>query len=168
MITVPVSRATSPSAAVDFPGTSSAKSKFLWSSVWQKYCDLKSSGRQTICAPCLAASRINSNARPRFFSGSAPQRIWINPIFVMSSGSRDISRFFENSKRFLDFARNDNSVTESLFHRISWDDFDALDHHAFGRLARFAHAVLGHLDVTDFLQHILAFDQFAKGGVLVI
>src|SRR6266480_529284 len=134
MISVPVCRATSPSAAVDFPGTSSAKSKFLWSSVWQKYCDRKSSGRQTISPPCLAASRISSIARERFFY----------------------------------FARNDNSVTVSLLHRISRHDFDALDHDAFGRFARFAHAVSGDRNITDFLEHILAFNQFTKGCVLMV
>src|SRR5512133_2941648 len=55
-----------------------------------------------------------------------------------------------------------------LFHRISWHDFEALDHHAFGRFARLAHAIFGHRNLTNFLQHILAFNQFAKGRVLMV
>ena len=52
---------------VDFPGISSASSKFLCSSVWQKYCDRKSSGRQTICAPCFAASRMKLHCAHKIF-----------------------------------------------------------------------------------------------------
>src|SRR5215467_13587488 len=39
-------------------------------------------------------------------------------VFCHVERSRDISRFSENSKRFLDFARNDNGWP-SLFHRVS-------------------------------------------------
>src|SRR2546421_12681096 len=83
MITTPSSRESFSSSDVDFPGTSSASSKFLWCSVWQKYCDRKSSGRQTIAAPFLAASRMKSSAREKFFSGSAPHRICTRAIFVV-------------------------------------------------------------------------------------
>src|SRR5438105_12087059 len=85
MITMPSSRASSPRTNVDFPGTASARSKFLWSSVWQKYCDRKSSGRQTISAPFLAASRMKSIAREKLFSGSAPQRICTSATFVIGN-----------------------------------------------------------------------------------
>ena len=78
------SPANSLSAEVDLPGISSASSKFLWSSVWQKYWERKSSGRQTIPAPFLAASRMKSRAREKFFSGSAPQRICTSAAFILS------------------------------------------------------------------------------------
>src|SRR6266571_9278260 len=84
-IATPSSPANSLRAEVDLPGISSANSKFLWSSVWQKYCDRKSSGRQTIAAPFLAASRMNSIAREKFFSGSTPQRICTSATFVVSA-----------------------------------------------------------------------------------
>src|SRR4029077_8321729 len=57
---------------------------------------------------------------------------------------------------------------QQLLPRISRHYVDALDHHAFGRFARFTHAVPGHRSVTDFLEHVLAFNQFAKGRVLMI
>src|SRR5207237_10664690 len=83
-IATPSSPANSLSAEVDLPGISSASSKFLWSSVWQKYWERKSSGRQTIPAPFLAASRMKSRARENFFSESAQQRICTSATFVLS------------------------------------------------------------------------------------
>src|SRR5216684_5446561 len=53
-------------------------------------------------------------------------------------------------------------------HGIRRHDFDALDHDAFGRFARFAHAVFYHRSVTDFLQHIVAFNEFAERRVLMV
>src|SRR6266576_4426713 len=54
---------------------------------------------------------MNSVARVKFFSGSGPQRIWMSAIVDLRSvnveRSRDISKYFSNRERFLDFARND-------------------------------------------------------------
>src|SRR5664279_3800865 len=61
------------------PGTDSARSKAAGSSVWQKYCDRKSSCRQIICAPLAAASRIRHSALARFSLGSSEQAIWMRP-----------------------------------------------------------------------------------------
>ena len=75
MSTVPVSRATSASAAVLGPGIGSARSKLAWSSVWQKYWLRNSSGRQISWAPSRAAARMRSSARARLSAGSVEQRI---------------------------------------------------------------------------------------------
>src|SRR5438270_812089 len=58
------------------------KDKLSWFSDWQKYRERNNSGRQTICAPFLAASPINSMACARFASGSGPQRICTSAICV--------------------------------------------------------------------------------------
>ncbi len=79
----PVSRATSASFAVDRPGISSERSKSASSSRWQKYCVRKSSGRHTICAPSVAASRTCLIADEKFASGSAPMRICASAIVYL-------------------------------------------------------------------------------------
>src|ERR687889_552871 len=56
--TTPSSAARAPRRSVLGPGIGSARSKNLWSSIWQKYWLRKSSWRQTICAPRAAASRM--------------------------------------------------------------------------------------------------------------
>src|SRR5437773_7436980 len=66
-------------ASVLGPGTGSARAKYLWSSLWQKYCERKSSCVQMICAPALAA---RSAARKVFFEfapGSGEQAVWTRP-----------------------------------------------------------------------------------------
>ena len=55
-----------------------------------------------------------------------------------------------------------------LFDRTSRHDVDLVDHDALSRLTHFAHAVLGHGRITDFSQHIIAFNQFAERRVLMI
>src|SRR2546422_9985918 len=80
------SRASFVSASVEGPGIVSANEKLSWFSDWQKYCERNNSGRQTISAPLLAASSINSRAWARFASGSRPQRICTSAIFVIPSG----------------------------------------------------------------------------------
>ena len=61
------------------PGIGSARPKFAWSSVWQKYWLRNSSCRQTICAPFRAASPMPAIAFCRFSSGSVLQRICTRP-----------------------------------------------------------------------------------------
>ena len=61
------------------PGMGSARSNVARSSVWQKYCERKSSWTQIICAPLPAASRIRHSALARFSLGSSEQAIWIRP-----------------------------------------------------------------------------------------
>src|SRR5207237_8202406 len=68
----------------------------------------------------------------------------------------------------LDFSTSPDMMVNYLLHGIRRHDFDALDHDAFGRFARFAHAVSGHLCVTDFFQNIIAFDQLAERRVLMV
>src|ERR1700735_72854 len=65
-MTVFVFCATRPKASVVGPGTDSANSKFAVSSRWQKYCERKSSGRQTTWAPARAASSMREVACARF------------------------------------------------------------------------------------------------------
>src|SRR5579859_2963501 len=75
----PAARAACESFSVVGPGMGSARSNREASSRWQKYCVRKSSGRQTTCAPRLAAACTCSTARFKFSSGSAPQRSWTRP-----------------------------------------------------------------------------------------
>src|SRR6516165_4568058 len=87
MTTARVSFATRASASVEGPGIGSARSKLAWSSVWQKYCERKSSGRQITCAPALAASRTRATARSRLSRGSVEQRIWTRPRVKVCGGA---------------------------------------------------------------------------------
>jgi len=50
-----------------------------------------------------------------------------------------------------------------LFHRIARDDFDADDAHAFVRTILRMRRRRG-----DLFQHVVAFDQFAERGVLMV
>ena len=54
----------------DGPGIGSARSNRAASSCWQKYGPRNSSGRQTTCAPCLAASAMAASAFARFVGAS--------------------------------------------------------------------------------------------------
>src|ERR1700691_3605378 len=74
-MTVFVSCATRPNASVVGPGTASANSKFAVSSRWQKYCERKSSGKQTTWAPERAASSMREVACARFSAALAPTAI---------------------------------------------------------------------------------------------
>ena len=65
--------------AVLGPGIGSASLKYSWSSLWQKYCERKSSCVQMICAPRRAAAAMRSRVRAKFSSGSGEQRDWISP-----------------------------------------------------------------------------------------
>src|SRR5207302_2503328 len=47
-------------------------------------------------------------------------------------------------------------------HRICRYDVDLLDRHSCGRLAHFAHAVSRHQCVADFLEHVIALNQFSE------
>src|ERR1700720_1981596 len=55
-----------------------------------------------------------------------------------------------------------------LLHRIRRHDFHAFDHHALRRLAHFALCISLDWGVADFVEHIIAFDQFAERRVLPI
>src|SRR5450432_4203303 len=87
MTTTRASLATRASASVDGPGIGSARSKLAWSSVWQKYCERKSSGRQMTRAPAAAASRTRAMARSRLSRGSAEQRICTRPRLKVCGGA---------------------------------------------------------------------------------
>ena len=54
-----------------------------------------------------------------------------------------------------------------LFHRISRHDLDTLDRNPLRRLAALA-MLHRHRGVADLIEHVQAFDQFAKGGVLMV
>jgi len=70
-------------AAVDGPGTVSAKTEASVPIFCGKYRDRKSSGRQMIFAPFCAASPTFVTAFLRFSSGSVPTVIWMSPIVTM-------------------------------------------------------------------------------------
>src|SRR6266446_10968717 len=59
-------------------------------------------------------------------------------------------------------------LSHLLFHRLSGHDFHAFDHHALCRLTRFALCISLDRRVADFVEHVIAFNQFAKRGVLMI
>jgi hypothetical protein len=72
------------------PGIFSASSKFLWFSLWQKYCERKSSCVQMICAPDLAARSMSAMVFLRFASGLAEQSVWSSPNFTIWEAARFI------------------------------------------------------------------------------
>ncbi len=92
-ITTPSSAASGPRTAVEGPGIDSARSNNRASSSRQKYCERKSSCRQTICAPRPAASRIRLTACSRLFCGSAPEAFWTRPILNDSGDTLTILGF---------------------------------------------------------------------------
>ena len=61
----------------------SARSKTAGSSFWQKYCERNSSCRQTIWAPCWAASAMRATAVRRLAAGSAAQAICTRPTTIV-------------------------------------------------------------------------------------
>src|SRR5258708_5634458 len=77
--TTPASLAILPKSSVLGPGIASARSKSCASSRWQKYCVRKSSCRQTICAPILAASRTLATAFSTFAAASVLHDICTSP-----------------------------------------------------------------------------------------
>src|SRR5438552_5920117 len=141
-MTIPRSFASFDSASVLGPGISSASWKYLWSSTWQKYCDRKSSCRQTICAPRSAASAVRVSALARFSRGSAEQRICTRPrvtlwtgddmqgggYFALCAGTAMIGKDFRDA-RLLDHVRRDNR------HAFQCDAFDRLARLAVGARA---------------------------------
>ena len=129
------------------PGISSASAKLAWSSDWQKYCERKSSGRQTICAPCFAASRMRAIALARFASGSGPHCICTSAIL-----------------------RSCLHRASDYLHRISRNDLDALDTatRLVGLLLSPPVAHRSTWRVADLVEHVVAFDQFPEGCVLMI
>ena len=72
------------------------------------------------------------------------------------------------SKRFLDFARNDNSVTSRYFTESAGTILMLSITTRLVGLLGSPMLFLVDRNVTDFLQHILAFNQFAEGRVLMI
>src|ERR1039458_1242501 len=66
-------------ASVVGPGIFSASLKFLWSSLWQKYCERKSSCVQIIFAPDFAARSARARVFFRFAAGLAETEVWISP-----------------------------------------------------------------------------------------
>src|ERR1044071_600584 len=72
------------------PGIGSARSKLAWSSDWQKYWVVNSSGRQTTWAPRAAASRILATAFSTFSAGLLEHRIWTRPSVKVSLDDIDM------------------------------------------------------------------------------
>src|SRR5438034_11500813 len=91
---------------------------------------------------------MNSIAREKFFSGSAPQRIWMSAILVCFGVMVDRALH--------------------LFHGSRRDDVDLRDHHALDWFAHCAVGPFNRLRVADLFQNIVTFDQFAERRVLMI
>ena len=66
------------------------------------------------------------------------------------------------------YATDSLDATGLLLHRIGRDDLDALDVHRAWSACSYRRSRSGHSCVADFVQHVVAFDQFAEGGVLAI
>src|SRR6185369_9822537 len=77
-------------ASVLGPGMLSAIPKYLWSSLWQKYCDRNNSWVQMICAPCLAARSARASVFFRFVAVSIEAADWIRPSFTTWDAARFI------------------------------------------------------------------------------
>src|SRR5665213_3065877 len=75
-------------ASVLGPGIFSASLKFAWSSLWQKYCERKSSCVQMIFAPDFAARPTSARVFLRFTSGRAEAEVWISPSLTMDEAAR--------------------------------------------------------------------------------
>src|SRR5215475_14282996 len=110
---------------------------------------------------------MKSTARAKFSSGTGPQRIWIKAIFVIPSEVEE-SRCVTSKVFRLGVSTSRNMTASLSLYRRRRHNFDAVDHDTFGRLAWFAHVIFDDRDVTDFLQHIIAFDQFAERRVLMV
>src|ERR1043165_8182615 len=57
----------------------SPRAKYLWSSLWQKYCERNSSCVQMICAPSFAARSAAASVFFRFASGCSEQLVCSSP-----------------------------------------------------------------------------------------
>src|ERR1039457_1187412 len=84
-------------ASVLGPGIFSASLKFVWSSLWQKYCERKSSCVQIIFAPDLAARSARARVFFRFAAGLAETEVWISPSLTMD----EAARFMRSSRLFV-------------------------------------------------------------------
>src|SRR5215467_8877185 len=117
---------------------------------------------------------MKSKACEKFFSSSAPQRIWMRATRVICGFA--INRWILTAdfwtakggntyKSALRFAERSN-YNNCLFHRVGRCDPNALDHDALRRLAHFTDVVFRHWRIADLFEDILALDQFAERGVL--
>src|SRR5581483_3754775 len=132
-----------------------------------------------IRAPRFAAARMNATACVKFFSGSGPHCIWMRAIFVFTGWvamQTSGSEAREPACPALDMLpacrapgkRATSPPLERLVHGIGRNNLDALDHDTPGGLAHLALRVSFDGRVTDFFQHIVAFDHFAERCVLMV
>src|SRR5262249_1756965 len=89
-------------------------------------------------------------------------------VFVIPSEVEESLIYSKVTARDVSTPLDMTTADPFLLHRCRRDDLNAFDHDAVRRLAHFAHAVVRHRRVADFVEHIIAFDQFAKGCVLPI
>src|SRR2546423_12838853 len=171
-MTAPVSRATFSSSVVVGRGISSASAKVAWSSLWQKYCERNNSGRQMICPPCLAASRMRAIAFSRFAAGSVPHCIWTSAILVVVCilrSCRDGSvAVISAASNLRDLTPTERRRYNKLLHRVRRDDLDALERDPIHRLAVFAAAASGHRHTGELVEHGIALNDLAEGRVFVV
>src|SRR5450432_586932 len=90
MTTTPCFLASFWKASVLGPGIFSASLKLSWSSLWQKYCERKSSCVQMMLAPRPAASAARDRVFLRFAAGEAPQACWSRPIETFAISIDDL------------------------------------------------------------------------------
>src|SRR5271169_5389873 len=75
-------------ASVPGPGIFSASLKFAWSSLWQKYCERKSSCVQMIFAPDLAARSTRARVFLRFAPVRTEASVWMRPSLTTDEAAR--------------------------------------------------------------------------------
>src|ERR1035437_5901045 len=93
-------------ASVLGPGIFSASLNFAWSSLWQKYCERKSSCVQIIFAPDLAARSTSASVCFRLAAGLVAAAVWISPSLTVD----EAARFMRSSHRLVQphgFIEND-------------------------------------------------------------
>src|SRR5207245_10281449 len=77
-------------AAVLAPGIVSASRKYLWSALWQKYCERNNSCVQMICAPSRAARSAARRVRFKLAPGAGEQRVCSKPSTRVAEEGRFI------------------------------------------------------------------------------
>src|SRR5579863_696193 len=88
MTTTPCFFASFWNASVLGPGMRSASLKYLWSSLWQKYCERKSSCVQMMFAPAFAARSAAASVFLRLADRSAEQEVCSRPSVTADEEER--------------------------------------------------------------------------------
>src|ERR1035441_6238687 len=137
-----------------------ASVKFALSSLWQKYCERKSSCVQIIFAPDLAARSMSAMVFFRFASGFAETEVWISPSLtsVDSGAFMRSTHLLVQPRRFFEEDGFELRIRRQRLGRFLAEQFaDELAERLVGR------AVAGAVDVEFQVIH-----QLVGGGVTAV